>query len=148
MPPARGERRIDGRGARQPGARPRRPARAAAARAAESRGPRSPAGRTPGGRRPPLLARRRRLRHARLRQRARAPAPDLRHPPVTGRVRVLIADDQPLFTHALAAILADDERIEVVGSAPDGGAAVELAAEIQPDIVVMDISMPRVDGLE
>jgi DNA-binding NarL/FixJ family response regulator len=67
---------------------------------------------------------------------------------VTGRVRVLIADDQPLFTHALEAILADDEQIEVVGSAQNGNTAVELAAELQPDVVVMDISMPLVDGLE
>ena len=67
---------------------------------------------------------------------------------MTGRVRVLIADDQPLFTHALEAILADDEQIEVVGSAGNGRAAVELAAELRPDVVVMDISMPLVDGLE
>jgi len=64
------------------------------------------------------------------------------------RVRVLIADDQLPFAHALEAIFAGDEQIEVVGSAQNGGTAVELAAALSPDVVVMDISMPLVDGLE
>ena len=64
------------------------------------------------------------------------------------RIRVLIADDHRLFTEALEAILAGDERIAVVGRAGDGHEAVELAAELHPDVVLMDVSMPLVDGVE
>jgi DNA-binding NarL/FixJ family response regulator len=61
-------------------------------------------------------------------------------------VRVLIADDEPLFAEALELLLAADERIEVVGRAGDGAEAVELAKELEPDLVLMDLSMPVVDG--
>jgi DNA-binding NarL/FixJ family response regulator len=63
-------------------------------------------------------------------------------------VRVLIADDHVLFAEALAAILSIDGRIEVVGRAADGETAVQLAHELQPDVVVMDLSMPRGDGFD
>jgi two-component system nitrate/nitrite response regulator NarL len=63
-------------------------------------------------------------------------------------LRVLIADDHRLFAEALEAILATDERIEVVGQATDGGQAVELARRLDPDIVLMDVSMPVLDGFE
>lgn len=63
-------------------------------------------------------------------------------------VRVLIADDHRLFTEALEAILTTDERIEVVGQAGDGGEAVELARRLAPDVVLMDVSMPVLDGFE
>jgi len=63
-------------------------------------------------------------------------------------VRVLIADDHRLFAEALEAILAADERIEVVGQASDGGEAVEFARSLQPDVVLMDVSMPVLDGFE
>ena len=56
-------------------------------------------------------------------------------------LRVLIADDHRLFAEALQAILATDERIEVVGQASDGSEAVELARKLDPDIVLMDVSM-------
>ncbi|HKB93842.1 MAG TPA: response regulator transcription factor [Gaiellaceae bacterium] len=62
-------------------------------------------------------------------------------------VRVLIADDHRLFAEALEAILSGDERIELVGLAADGNEAVQLAAEQRPDVVLMDISMPRMDGI-
>ena len=63
-------------------------------------------------------------------------------------VRVLIADDHLLFAEALEAILTIDGRIDVVGHAPDGEAAIRLADELHPDVVVMDLSMPRGDGFD
>jgi DNA-binding NarL/FixJ family response regulator len=64
------------------------------------------------------------------------------------QVRVLIVDDHRLFSEALEAILAGDERISVVGQANDGGEAVELAERLEPDVVLMDVSMPVLDGFE
>jgi DNA-binding NarL/FixJ family response regulator len=63
-------------------------------------------------------------------------------------IRVLIADDHRLFAEALEAILGGDERIAVVGHAADGEQAVRLAVELDPDVVLMDISMPVMDGIE
>jgi DNA-binding NarL/FixJ family response regulator len=63
-------------------------------------------------------------------------------------VRVLIADDHRLFAEALEAILGADDRIEVVGQAGDGAEAVELARKLEPDVVLMDVSMPVLDGFE
>ena len=62
-------------------------------------------------------------------------------------MRVLIADDEPLFAEALEVLLADDGRIEVVGRASDGHEAVELSRELEPDVVLMDLSMPGLDGI-
>ena len=64
------------------------------------------------------------------------------------KIRVLIADDHRLFADALEAILTIDERIEVVGKAYNGEDAVRLAAVEKPDVILMDIAMPGVDGLE
>ena len=63
-------------------------------------------------------------------------------------IRVLIADDQLPFAAMLETTLADDEDVEVVGRAANGLEAVALAAELEPDVVLMDISMPLLDGLE
>jgi DNA-binding NarL/FixJ family response regulator len=63
-------------------------------------------------------------------------------------VSVLIADDHRLFAEALEAILASDSRVEVVGQASDGSEAVELARRLEPDVVLMDVSMPVLDGFE
>jgi DNA-binding NarL/FixJ family response regulator len=63
-------------------------------------------------------------------------------------IRVLIADDHRLFAEALEAILSGDERIAVAGRAGDGAEAVRLAADLEPDVVLMDISMPVMDGIE
>jgi DNA-binding NarL/FixJ family response regulator len=71
-----------------------------------------------------------------------------RRPVISSKIRVLIADDHRLFAEALAAILATDCRFEVVGKANNGEQAVELAAAEQPDVVLMDIAMPRLDGVE
>lgn len=63
-------------------------------------------------------------------------------------IRVLIADDHRLFAEALEAILAGESTIEVVGRARNGAEALELALELEPDVVLMDISMPVMDGVE
>ncbi len=63
-------------------------------------------------------------------------------------VRVLIVDDHRLFAEALQAILSAETRIDVVGLAASGEEAMGQAAELQPDVVLMDISMPGVGGLE
>ena len=65
-----------------------------------------------------------------------------------GAVRVLIADDQTLFRAGLARILAGDPRFELVGQAVDGLDAVEKALRLKPDVVLMDLQMPRLDGVE
>jgi DNA-binding NarL/FixJ family response regulator len=64
------------------------------------------------------------------------------------QIRVLIADDHRLFAEALDAILAAEPGIEVVGRARNGEQAVEQALELEPDVILMDISMPVVDGVE
>jgi DNA-binding NarL/FixJ family response regulator len=64
------------------------------------------------------------------------------------RVRVVIADDQRLFAEALEAILSTDARIRVVGRATDGRSAVALVRDEQPDVILMDIAMPVMDGIE
>src|SRR5918911_5781044 len=64
------------------------------------------------------------------------------------KIRVLLADDHRLFAEALEAILAGDARIEVVGTARDGREAVELERKLSPDVVLMDISMPGMDGVD
>jgi DNA-binding NarL/FixJ family response regulator len=64
------------------------------------------------------------------------------------KIRVLIADDHRLFAQALEAFLSNDERIEVVGKAKDGEEAVKIARSKKPDVILMDIAMPKVDGVE
>jgi DNA-binding NarL/FixJ family response regulator len=63
-------------------------------------------------------------------------------------IRVLIADDHRLFSEALEAILTADGRVKVVGQAADGAEAVKLAVALEPDVVLMDISMPVMDGFQ
>ena len=64
------------------------------------------------------------------------------------RTRVLIADDHRLFAEALEAILGAEPRIEVVGRAYNGEEAVEQAFALKPDVILMDIAMPVMDGVE
>jgi DNA-binding NarL/FixJ family response regulator len=63
-------------------------------------------------------------------------------------ITVLIADDHRLFLEALEAILTADDEIEVVGRAADGREAVDLARKLRPSVILMDISMPVLDGVE
>jgi DNA-binding NarL/FixJ family response regulator len=63
-------------------------------------------------------------------------------------VRVLVADDEPLFVESVEALLHSDERVRVVGSATNGQDAVDLARGLEPDVILMDISMPVLDGIE
>ncbi|MFI0357416.1 response regulator [Actinomadura sp. 9N407] len=63
-------------------------------------------------------------------------------------IRVVLADDQPLVRAALQMVMTDADDIEVVGEAGDGAEAVRLTEELAPDIVVMDIRMPGMDGVE
>jgi len=62
--------------------------------------------------------------------------------------RVLIADDQTLFRSGLAGLLNDDNRVTVVGQAVDGQDAVNQAGILKPDVVLMDVKMPNLDGVE
>jgi DNA-binding NarL/FixJ family response regulator len=63
-------------------------------------------------------------------------------------VRVMLVDDDGLMREGLRAVLSTDERIDVVGDADDGGIAVRRARHLRPDVVLMDIRMPELDGIE
>ena len=66
---------------------------------------------------------------------------------VSARIRVLIADDHAMIRTGLARLVSAEPDLEVVGTAADGIAAVELAASQQPDVVLLDLSMPGMDGV-
>jgi DNA-binding NarL/FixJ family response regulator len=63
-------------------------------------------------------------------------------------IRTLLVDDQPLIRSGIRALLDSEDDIEVVGEAADGQAGVDLATQLSPDIVLMDVQMPVVDGIE
>jgi two-component system, NarL family, response regulator YdfI len=64
------------------------------------------------------------------------------------KIRVVVADDHPVVRTGLRLMLGMEERIELVGEAADGVAAVHLVSELLPDVVLMDVRMPAMDGLE
>ncbi len=78
--------------------------------------------------------------------RSRPPAGNLSSKP--DAVRLLIADDQALFRSGLARLLDSDPRVHVVAEAADGREAIAKAAEHRPDVIVMDVRMPNMDGIE
>jgi len=67
---------------------------------------------------------------------------------IPGSIRVLIVDDEPLFVEMVQALLEVEDGIEVVGKARDGKQGIKLVLALQPDVIVMDISMPVMDGLD
>ena len=67
---------------------------------------------------------------------------------MNGPIRVLVVDDEALLRHALRAFLAADDRVDLVGEATDGRAAIEAYAACAPDVVLMDIKMPHLGGVE
>jgi NarL family two-component system response regulator LiaR len=67
---------------------------------------------------------------------------------MTKRIRILIADDHAVVRHGLRALIATETDLELVGEAADGVEAVELTAALRPDVILMDMAMPRKTGLE
>jgi two-component system chemotaxis response regulator CheB len=68
-------------------------------------------------------------------------------PDTAGTIRVLLADDDEPFLEALSPLIERQPQLAVVGTARDGLAAIELAEELSPDAVVIDLHMPRLDGV-
>lgn len=67
---------------------------------------------------------------------------------MAGSIRILVADDNAMIRRSVRLMLKGNDNVELVGEAQDGQEAIELAEDLNPDVVIMDISMPRVDGLE
>jgi DNA-binding NarL/FixJ family response regulator len=63
-------------------------------------------------------------------------------------IRVLVADDHPVVQHGICTMLELEDDIDVVGRASDGNDAVQLAADLDPDVILLDVQMPELDGIE
>ncbi len=69
-------------------------------------------------------------------------------PKKNSKIRVLLVDDHPMMRQGLRSIVTAYDHLEVVGEAGDGAEAVKLAQRLDPDVVVMDINMPKMNGIE
>lgn len=67
---------------------------------------------------------------------------------MTDKIKILICDDHAIFREGLKNVLAADPRLEVVGEAPDGLSAIKQAGKLEPDLIIMDIAMPEMGGVE
>lgn len=67
---------------------------------------------------------------------------------MTQPIKLLIVDDHPVFRQGLRDVLETDPRIQVVGEAADGEIAIELAYQLSPDVILMDINLPTINGLQ
>jgi DNA-binding NarL/FixJ family response regulator len=72
---------------------------------------------------------------------------ELREPPAGRRITVVLADDDGRFVEHLRSVVDDEARLSVVGVAGDGLEAIELVEELEPEAVVIDLHMPRLDGV-
>jgi two-component system, chemotaxis family, CheB/CheR fusion protein len=77
-----------------------------------------------------------------------AQSPNVAVSPSAGRIRLLVVDDHAIVRRGLVTLLSSEENIDVVGEASDGAEAVDLARFLRPDVIVMDVSMPKMDGVE
>ena len=67
---------------------------------------------------------------------------------MTEVLRLLVVDDHPMYRSGLRTVLEDDPALAVVAEAADGATAVRLTLDLQPDVVVMDLKMPGISGVE
>src|SRR5437763_10033783 len=74
-------------------------------------------------------------------------APSTEEPPTTQKIRIVVADDHPIFRDGLCRLLGLEEDFEVVAQAQDGRQVLEILQQLEPDILLLDLKMPGLDGL-